>query len=93
MHVFALKNRSNRQLLAGVKNLVGQECNTTAYLIAHMSEIELRGLYLEEGCSSLFKYCTEVLHLSESAAYRRIDVARIARKFPLIFERLAPKQA
>jgi HNH endonuclease len=86
---FVLKDRSNRQLLAEVKNLVGQECNATAYLIAHLSEIEARSLHLEEGCSSMFKYCTEVLHLSESGAYRRIDVARVARKFPVIFEMLA----
>jgi 5-methylcytosine-specific restriction endonuclease McrA len=90
MHAsFMLKDRSNRELLAEVKDLVGQECNTTALLIAHLSEIELRGLHLEEGCPSLFKYCTEVLHLSESAAYRRIDVARVARDFPVIFQWLA----
>jgi hypothetical protein len=90
MHAsFVLKDRSNRQLLAEVKDLVGRESNTTAHLIAHLNEIEQRGLHLEEGCPSMFKYCTEVLHLSESAAYRRIDVARIAGKFPVIFEKLA----
>ena len=53
MHAsFMLKDRTNQQLLVGVKNLVGQECNTTAYLIAHLSEIEVRGLHLEEGCPS-----------------------------------------
>jgi 5-methylcytosine-specific restriction endonuclease McrA len=89
MHAFELRDRSNRQLLAGVKNLVGQECNTTAHLIAHVGEIEARGLHLEEGCPSMFTYCTEVLHLSESVAYRRIDAARIAREYPVIFEKLA----
>jgi hypothetical protein len=46
-------------------------------------------LYLGEGCSSLFTYCTHVLHLSEHAAYGRIQAARIARRFPLVLDLLA----
>jgi hypothetical protein len=45
-------------------------------------------LYLGEGCSSLFVYCTQVLHLSEHAAYGRIEAARAVRRFPVILERL-----
>ena len=86
---FVLKDRSNLELLAGVKNLVSQECDTTAQIVAHLNEIDLRRLYLEEGYPSLFKYCTDVLHLTKSAAYRRIEVARVARRFPVIFEKLA----
>jgi hypothetical protein len=33
-------------------------------------------------------YCTQVLHLSEHAAYGRIEAARAARRFPLILELL-----
>jgi hypothetical protein len=40
------------------------------------------------GCSSLFPYCTQVLHLSEHAAYLRIEAARAARKYPVLLERL-----
>jgi hypothetical protein len=47
-----------------------------------------RRLYLGEGYSSLFTYCTHVLHLSEHAAYGRIEAARVARKFPVVLERL-----
>ena len=36
----------------------------------------------------MFRFCTEVLHLSEAAAYKRIQAARAARKWPLIIERL-----
>ncbi len=45
-------------------------------------------MYRAEGCSSLFTYCTQILHLSEHAAYGRIEAARAARKFPVILERL-----
>ena len=52
-------------------------------------ELDSRRLYLGEGCSSLFTYCTQVLHLSEHAAYGRIEAARAARRFPILLERLA----
>jgi hypothetical protein len=57
-------------------------------LIAHLAELDERRLYLGEGCSSLFTYCTQVLHLSEDAAYRRIEAARAGRRFPIVLERL-----
>ena len=49
---------------------------------------DARRLYLAEGCSSLFTYCTQVLRLSEHAAYGRIEAARAARKYPVLLERL-----
>ena len=45
-------------------------------------------MYLGEGCSSLFTYCTQVLHLSEHAAYGRIEAARAARRFPVVIDLL-----
>ena len=38
--------------------------------------MDARRLYLAEGCSSLFTYCTEILHLSEHAAYGRIEAGQ-----------------
>ena len=52
-------------------------------------EVDARRLYLAEGCASLFTYCRQVLHLSEHAAYHRIEAARAAGRFPVILERLA----
>jgi len=52
-------------------------------------ELDLRRLYLGEGCSSLFAYCMQVLHLSEDAAYNRIRAARVAAKWPEILELIA----
>ena len=34
----------------------------------------------------MFRYCTQVLHLAEGAAYNRIEAARAARSYPLILE-------
>ena len=80
---------TNTELLARVKHLVRNEREVTANLVAHLAEIDRRRLYLGEGCSSLFTYCTQVLHLSEHAAYARIQAARSARKFPVVLEMLA----
>src|SRR5205823_4307829 len=46
-------------------------------------------LFLGQGCSSLFTYCTQVLHLSEHAAYNRIEAVRASHRFPVILEQLA----
>jgi len=52
---------SDRDLLAEVKTLAGRERRATAQLIASLAELDARRLYLGEGCSSLFTYCTRVL--------------------------------
>jgi hypothetical protein len=80
---------SDQEVLDRVRAAAQDERCATAKLIALLMELDTRRLYLGQGCSSLFTYCTEVLHLSEHAAYNRIQAARGARRFPLILERLA----
>jgi hypothetical protein len=89
-NIFASLSRlSNDALLAQVKALAAREQEATASRIAYLAEMDARGLHLSEGCSSLFVYCTRVLHLSEHAAYGRIEAARAARRFPVLLEMLA----
>jgi hypothetical protein len=80
---------SDEQLLAAVGALAADERLATAALISALAEVDARRLYLGEGCSSLFTYCTQVLHLSEHAAYGRIEAARAARRYPIILELLS----
>jgi hypothetical protein len=80
---------SDRELLREVHRLVTCERAATVHLIAALGELDERRLYLAEGCSSLFTYCTQVLHLSEHAAYGRIEAARAARRWPVILDLLA----
>lgn len=75
-------------LLTETKRLAADERLATARLIAALAEVDARRLYRGEGCSSLFVYCTRVLHLSEHAAYSRIEAARSVRRFPRILELL-----
>lgn len=83
---------SDQELLARTQVLAGKEREVTAALIAHLSVMDERRLFLGEGCSSLFVYGTRVLRFSESAAYRRVEAARIARAFPLILEMISAGQ-
>jgi hypothetical protein len=80
---------SDSELIQQVKRLAANERQATAQLVAHLAEMDVRRLYLGEGCSSLFTYCTQVLHLSEHAAYGRIEAARAGRRFPAVLEALA----
>ncbi|HEX9368523.1 MAG TPA: hypothetical protein VF921_17975, partial [Vicinamibacterales bacterium] len=80
---------SDDQLLSSVSALACDEQRATVRLIAALGELDRRKLFLGQGCPSLFAYCTQVLHLSEHAAYSRIEAARAARQFPEILAHLA----
>jgi hypothetical protein len=80
---------TDSELLAQVMAFARRERHATADLIATLAELDVRRLYLAAGYSSLFTYCTHVLHLSEHAAYGRIEAARAVRRFPVILGRLA----
>lgn len=84
-----LAHLSDDELLMEVRRLAAHERQATTHLIASLAELDVRRLYLGQGCSSLFTYCTQVLRLSEHAAYGRIEAARIARRFPVVLELLA----
>ncbi len=79
----------NEQLLAALAKLVLGENDLLSDLLAHLAELDERRLYLELGFTSLFAYCTEALGLCKSSAYRRIAAARVCRRYPEAFERVA----
>ena len=79
---------SDDDLLAELAKLAANERRATVRLIAALAEVDTRRLYLGQGCSSLFVYCTRVLRLSEHAAYCRIEAARAVRRFPVLLDLL-----
>src|SRR5690606_11438710 len=87
--VRGVEELGDRRLLMELERLVGVERRVTAEVLAHIGEVDARGLYRDQACSSMFDYCVRRLHLSEAAAYRRIRVARAARKWPVLLEWLA----
>jgi hypothetical protein len=86
MTLFA--NLSDTELITEASRLAARERQATAALIRCLMEVDARRLYLGEGCSSLFTFCTQVLHLSEHAALGRIEVARAARRLPALLVHL-----
>ena len=84
----ALQNVADDDLLRRLLHLVSQSRRVEAELVAHIGEVDARRLYARQAFPSMFAYCTEGLHLSEAEAYRRITVARAARRFPVVLEML-----
>ena len=68
--------------------LAARERGGLAEFVAHLAELGTREVHLSAGHGSLFGYCREVLALSEAEAYIRIEVARTARRFPVVLEML-----
>lgn len=86
---FSIHELSDERLVDEVDRLAKIERGATAALIAGLAEFDKRRLHLALGFSSLFVYCTTALHLSEDAAFCRIEAARAARKFPALITHLA----
>lgn len=87
-NVAAFATLSDDELVERVKNLAACERRASVALIRSLVEFDARKLYLRESCSSLFTYCTQVLHLSEGSAYNRIETARAARRYPKVLKAL-----
>jgi hypothetical protein len=79
---------SDVELLDRVTVLARKERRATALLVAALAELDRRKLYLPQGYASLFSYCTRALHLSEHAAYNRMEAARASARFPAVLDGL-----
>lgn len=84
----SLTHLSDADLVAGLKRCLGREREAAAQIVAHLAEVDARQIHLREGFGSMFTYCRSI-GLTEHEAYCRIEVARAARRFPVILELLA----
>ena len=89
---WALNTLSNEELEASLNGLLGVGARVEARIVAHLAEVEARRLHLLAGFSSLYDYCRKRLGLSDYEAFVRITVARVARKFPVIFGMLERRE-
>jgi hypothetical protein len=92
MNRYSLTHVPDPALLRGLRALVVQDRATTAMLLAHLAEVDARKLYVPAAHPSMFSWCTHELRFSEDAAYKRIQAARTAWRFPAIFPALADGQ-
>lgn len=84
-----LKTLSDQDLLASTRRLVGASNQILAELLAHLAEVESRGVHRVRLCTSLYTYCIYELRFSEDAAFRRVSAARLLQKFPGLYDVIA----
>src|SRR5262245_35609700 len=84
-----LESLSDDEVLSSLADLLRQSRRLEAPLVAHIGEVHARHLYARYAVSSMFSYCTNVLHLSEGETQLRITVAQAARDHPVLLEMLA----
>jgi hypothetical protein len=85
----SLGHLSDDEVLAHTRRLVGRSNLLTAELLAHLAEVEARGIHRIRACSSLYAYCIYELRFSEDEAFRRVAAARLVRRFPALLDALA----
>jgi hypothetical protein len=54
---YQLEHVSDADLLASARRLVGRSNQLLAALLAHLAEVEARGLHRLRACASLYTYC------------------------------------
>jgi hypothetical protein len=86
--IHALSTVADDELLRQLSELVSRSHSVEADLVAHIGEVDARRLFARFAFPSMFAYCTEGLRLSEAEAYRRITVARAARRMPVLLAML-----
>ncbi len=82
----SVEGLTDAELLAGTRRLVGRSNQLLAELLAHLSEVEARGIHRTRACSSLYTYCIYELRFSEDETFRRVAAARLAKRFPALLE-------
>ncbi len=89
MSKWSFDSHRNAALLSLLAELATRDRATTAELLAVIGEVDVRKLHRGRGYGSMYRYCLGVLHMSEDMAFKRIQVARAARKFPVLLEMIA----
>src|SRR5919198_999682 len=85
----SLAHLSDAELLTQTRSLVGRSNRLLADLLAHLGEVEARGIHRTRACSSLYTYLIYELRFSEDEAFRRVAAARLVRRFPALRDAIA----
>jgi hypothetical protein len=73
---------SSEEILFRLEKLTKSERKITHLILWHILEVDSRKLYLKLNYDSLYKYLTQHLSYSESAAYDRIQAMRVLKQVP-----------
>ena len=69
--------------------MVARERAGLAEMLALIGEVDARRLYAPVGYSSMHAFLVKELRFSDDAAFKRIQAARVARRFPALFAAMA----
>ena len=83
-----LGNLSTEALAHSLDGVIANERQHVVFVIAHLAVLRERKGHLELGYQSLFEYCEEHLKLSKGTVWNRLQVAGVARRFPVVLDEL-----
>jgi len=73
---------TDTEILQRLERLTRSERKLTHLILWHILEVDERKLYMKLNYDSLYKYLTQHLGYSESAAYDRLQAARVLKQVP-----------
>src|SRR4051794_40963787 len=83
-----LADLTDHELVSRLSALCLEGHALTARMIVHLIEVEERRLDLRAACTSMFDFCQRKFGMSEGAAFRRINAARLVKRFPSLLARI-----
>jgi hypothetical protein len=83
-----IRTLSDSELLNELTVRVKKERTSMTEVLEFLREVDRRRLYAEQGCSSLWEFCTKIHGYSAGSAARRIDAMRLLREIPELKEEL-----
>lgn len=86
---YRVQGLKDAQLISKLSELAQRDKRQMAELLAHLSELDARRLFLDMGYSSIWEYCMRALGFCQTSAWRRYTAARVCREYPDVFEKVA----
>ena len=83
-----LAHLSDSELICSLKSLVRDERGRLVLVLRHLAAVDERRLAVGAGYPSLFDYCVRELRYAQGEAARRIQAARAAAKYPILYRAL-----
>jgi 5-methylcytosine-specific restriction endonuclease McrA len=89
MTSYSLTHLTDDLVSAGLDKSAADDRLANATLLAHIAEFDRRGLCLPTQYPTIYRYCVGHLRMSQDMAYKRVCVAKVARRFPGVFDAIA----
>jgi hypothetical protein len=88
MTATSIAKLADEALLQAVHTACREANRLLGLLLVLLIEVDERRLHLREASPSLFEFCRRHLRMSEGQAFRRINAARLVKRFPRLLQRI-----